>query len=207
MTKTLEIIATPFDEQNLCRFTLDKSLLEGGVTTIKKGENTSSELVQDLFEIDGLVEITVESNFLIARKNNDGNWREIGKSVGVLLRSYFDQGKLSFPVNEENLSKSSSDNFVQVNKEVFETVLGKKIIQVIELKISPSLGAHGGSVIPVDLKDGILFLSFTGGCQGCSQASVTVKDGILKILKDEFPEIRDVVDVTDHSLGSNPYFK
>tara|TARA_B100000927_G_C16275140_1_gene393178 strand:- start:33 stop:647 length:615 start_codon:yes stop_codon:yes gene_type:complete len=203
--KKLEILATPFDDPSLCRFTVGETLVNHGSFAIKKGMKTESKLAEALFNIKGIVELNSEANILIVRKDNQESWREIGPSIGATLRNAFERGMLSFP--SEEMEQGTSQG-LQVNKDFFDsTELGKKITQTLELKISPSLGAHGGSVTPVDFRDGVLFLSFSGGCQGCSQASVTVRDGILRVLKSEFEEIKDVVDITDHTSGSNPYFK
>tara|TARA_B100000925_G_scaffold290088_1_gene274458 strand:+ start:1023 stop:1634 length:612 start_codon:yes stop_codon:yes gene_type:complete len=202
--KKLEILATPFEDKDLCRFTLAETLVESGSFSIRKGVKTDSKLVNKVFEIEGLSEVTAESNYLIVRKNSDQTWRDLGPKVGAALRVAHTEGYLSFP---SEVSTSNSSEGPKVNEEFFKTELGKKICQTIELKISPSLGAHGGSVVPVDFKEGVLYLSFSGGCQGCSQASVTVRDGILRVLKNEFHEVKEVVDITDHGQGTNPYYK
>ncbi|HQP45146.1 MAG TPA: NifU family protein, partial [Thermoanaerobaculales bacterium] len=49
-------------------------------------------------------------------------------------------------------------------------------------------------------------IQFGGGCQGCGMSQVTLKDGIERIILEEVPEIRKVVDGTDHESGSNPYY-
>jgi Fe-S cluster biogenesis protein NfuA len=202
--KKLEILATPFEDKSLCRFTLAVNLVEEGSFAIRKGVRSDSKLVNKIFEIEGVIEVTSESNYLIVRKDTELSWREVGANVGSALREADSEGYLFFPTESKN---DSSGESLKVNKGFFETKLGKKITQAIELKISPSLGAHGGSVTPVDFKKGTLYLSFSGGCQGCSQASVTVRDGILRVLKNEFEEVEDVVDITDHGLGQSPYYK
>jgi Fe/S biogenesis protein NfuA len=45
-----------------------------------------------------------------------------------------------------------------------------------------------------------------GGCQGCGLAAVTLRQGIEKAIIEAIPEITEVVDVTDHTMGENPYF-
>jgi len=45
-----------------------------------------------------------------------------------------------------------------------------------------------------------------GGCQGCGAADVTLKAGIERLIKEEVPEIEEVLDATDHSQGTNPYY-
>jgi Fe/S biogenesis protein NfuA len=45
-----------------------------------------------------------------------------------------------------------------------------------------------------------------GGCQGCGAADVTLKAGIERLIKEELPEVSEVLDTTDHSQGTNPYY-
>ena len=82
----------------------------------------------------------------------------------------------------------------------------RKIEAMLEEKIRPSLRAHGGDVTLVDYDNNRVFVILVGGCQGCSSSGATLKDGIARVLKQHFPEIEEVVDLTDHSAGKNPYY-
>jgi Fe-S cluster biogenesis protein NfuA len=79
--------------------------------------------------------------------------------------------------------------------------------KVFDEQIRPALGQHGGDVEIVDLDNDVLYVSFKGGCQGCASSKATLKGGIERLIKIEFPEIKQVVDLTDHQSGQNPYFK
>jgi Fe/S biogenesis protein NfuA len=46
-----------------------------------------------------------------------------------------------------------------------------------------------------------------GGCQGCGAADITLKSGIERLIKEELPEVAEVLDTTDHSSGTNPYYQ
>ncbi len=81
----------------------------------------------------------------------------------------------------------------------------RKIETLMDEQIRPALAAHGGNVEIVDLDNNKLFLKLQGGCQGCSSSSATLKDGIERLLKQNFPDIEEVVDLTDHASGDNPY--
>ena len=72
--------------------------------------------------------------------------------------------------------------------------------------INPAVAAHGGNVKLVEVQDGNVMLQFGGGCHGCSSSSLTLKQGIEVKLREKFPEIGQIVDVTDHSTGANPYY-
>jgi len=88
----------------------------------------------------------------------------------------------------------------------WDSELARRIAAVFDQKINPGLAQHGGKVALVDLKDTVAYVEMSGGCQGCSMATKTLRNGIMRVLAEEFPELTDVVDVTDHAGGSTPYF-
>ena len=79
--------------------------------------------------------------------------------------------------------------------------------QVIDTQINPGVAAHGGHVTLLDVKDDIAYIALGGGCQGCGMADVTLKQGIEVMIKEAVPEIRQIIDTTDHAGGTNPYFQ
>jgi Fe/S biogenesis protein NfuA len=89
----------------------------------------------------------------------------------------------------------------------WDSELARRISAVFDQKINPGLAQHGGRVRLVDLKDTVAYVEMSGGCQGCSMATKTLRDGIMRVLAHEFPELTGVVDTTDHASGSSPYFK
>lgn len=84
--------------------------------------------------------------------------------------------------------------------------LMERVQWVIDTEINPSVASHGGVVNLVEVQDGNVMLRFGGGCHGCSSSSATLKFGIETRLKEKFPDIVEIIDVTDHSTGENPYF-
>ena len=83
----------------------------------------------------------------------------------------------------------------------------EKIQELIDTKINPGVAGHGGHVQLLDVKDNVVYLKLGGGCQGCGMVDVTLKQGIEKMIKAVVPEIREVVDTTDHKGGTNPYYQ
>ncbi len=77
---------------------------------------------------------------------------------------------------------------------------------VIERQINPGIASHGGRATLVDVKEDTVFVELGGGCVGCSMASVTLKQGVEQMIKQAVPQVREVIDVTDHAQGNNPYF-
>jgi Fe/S biogenesis protein NfuA len=84
--------------------------------------------------------------------------------------------------------------------------LADKINQLLEQSINPSLDAHGGWATLVGIEDTKVFLTMGGGCQGCSLSAATLVQGIQVAIKEALPEVTEVIDVTDHQSGDNPFY-
>jgi Fe/S biogenesis protein NfuA len=81
-----------------------------------------------------------------------------------------------------------------------------KVQDLIDTMINPAVAGHGGFVELVDVQDNRVYLQMGGGCQGCGAADVTLKSGIERLIKEELPEVVEVLDATDHASGTNPYY-
>jgi Fe/S biogenesis protein NfuA len=103
---------------------------------------------------------------------------------------------------------SAGFKFDNPNKpKLLENPVAERVQRVIVERINPGVAAHGGFVTLLDVKEGTAFVRLGGGCQGCGQADVTVKQGIESMIREEVPEIHTVLDVTDHAAGENPYYQ
>lgn len=83
----------------------------------------------------------------------------------------------------------------------------ERINTLIEKAINPSLAQHGGYAELRAWEEPKAYVKMGGGCQGCAVSSITLRNGIERTLKDRIPEILEVVDVTDHAAGTNPYYE
>ncbi len=86
------------------------------------------------------------------------------------------------------------------------TELRTKLQDLIDTMINPAIAGHGGFVELIDIQDNRVYLQMGGGCQGCGAADITLKSGIERLIKEELPEIVEVLDTTDHASGANPYY-
>jgi Fe/S biogenesis protein NfuA len=82
-----------------------------------------------------------------------------------------------------------------------------QVQQVLTDQVNPAIASHGGGAELVSVDGTIAYLRLFGGCQGCGLASVTLKQGIERILLESIPELSQVVDVTDHASGDDPYYQ
>lgn len=85
--------------------------------------------------------------------------------------------------------------------------LADQVRQVLAQQVNPAIASHGGGAELVSIDGSIAYLRLYGGCQGCGLAQVTLKQGIEKILLESIDELTQVIDVTDHASGEDPYYQ
>ena len=102
--------------------------------------------------------------------------------------------------------KVENPNIVPIGEGLAEGPLADRVKQVIEMQVNPAIASHGGSVTLVEVRDEVVYLEMMGGCQGCGMAAVTLAQGIRRIIMENVPDVKDIVDVTNHDAGVNPYY-
>lgn len=84
--------------------------------------------------------------------------------------------------------------------------LADRVQRLFDEMVNPRIAMHGGAVELVDVADDVIYVRMTGGCQGCAASAATLRQGIERMVKEEIPEVADIVDLTDHAAGVNPYY-
>ena len=84
--------------------------------------------------------------------------------------------------------------------------LADRVQAVFDTLINPRIAMHGGAVELVDVADDVIYVRMSGGCQGCAASALTLRQGVERMVMEEVPEVREVVDLTDHTAGVNPYY-
>ncbi len=84
--------------------------------------------------------------------------------------------------------------------------LSEKVQQLLVESVNPSLASHGGFAELVGVEGDDVYVRMGGGCQGCAMSQATLVEGIARSIKDAIPEVGEVIDVTDHASGENPFY-
>ncbi|MDG1027114.1 MAG: Fe-S biogenesis protein NfuA [Gammaproteobacteria bacterium] len=106
-------------------------------------------------------------------------------------------GQLTIKAPNSRLPKISDDSPIE-----------DRVNYILYNEINPGLAAHGGHVTLEELfEENIAVLRFGGGCQGCGMVDVTLKDGVEKTLLEQVPQLKEVRDVTDHTVKENAYYQ
>jgi len=78
--------------------------------------------------------------------------------------------------------------------------------QVLDAEVNPAIAAHRGRVTVTGVDQGWIRIRLDGGCQGCSLAEVTIRQGIEPLLRARLPDMTGLIDTTDHEAGTEPFF-
>ena len=87
-----------------------------------------------------------------------------------------------------------------------EADLAETVRGVLDREINPLIAAHRGHATVVEVEKGWVRLRLEGGCQGCSLAEVTVRQGIEPLLRARVPGVVGLTDITDHQAGREPFY-
>ena len=78
----------------------------------------------------------------------------------------------------------------------------EKVSEVIEEQVRPSLQSHGGDCDLVEVTDeGVVKVVLQGACRGCPMAQMTIRRGVQTKLKEEIPEVQEVVAVEPEEVA------
>lgn len=74
--------------------------------------------------------------------------------------------------------------------------LVKKVLEIIDQDVRPGLQRDGGDIEVVEVESGVVKVKMVGACVGCGSQQRTVEDGIKNHLKQNIPEIDEIVDLS-----------
>jgi NFU1 iron-sulfur cluster scaffold homolog, mitochondrial len=191
----ITIIGEPTLNPATCMFTVDRPVYPGGSAYFKNREAAGhSLLAQRIFEISEVETILIAENQITVTKSGPDPWPVIGKRIGTKIREHI-----------QSNGPAISDQYLDAIPP--ESEIRKKVQDLLEKEVNPALGMHGGWVELVDVKKNSVYLKLGGGCQGCGSAHMTLKMGVERIIREQIPEVGEILDATDHAAGHNPYYQ
>jgi len=197
----IRITAEPVDNHR-CKFVVSQPLHAAGVRRFASADEAKgSPLAESIFAIPGgsVSEVIVSGNIVTVVKNDAAPWQVVGKAVGVAIRAAAASG--APPVAAKATPTPG------VPAAIDDDTLYERVARLFDEQVNPMVARHGGRVELIDVQDAVVMLRMGGGCQGCGMADVTLRQGIEGMLSQHIPEVRGIVDITDHTSGANPYFQ
>lgn len=188
---TAELSANP----KVCRFVADRPLRDGEPASCRRrADAEGSPLLAALFAVAGVTEAFVMGNAVTLAQDGTRDWREAAAEVGAAIRGVLHSGEPTFSPGWAPTIPPGDE-------------IRDRIEQVFALEINPQIASHGGFVRLVEVVGTTVKLEMGGGCQGCASSQLTLKNGIERAIRTAVPEVTEIVDVTDHGAGTNPFYR
>lgn len=193
MSDEIKITGEPVDDAT-CRFVVDRPIYPDGSIRFSSPERAlGSPLAERILDIDGVSGLVVAGRVVTVTKNVPTPWPALGKQIGAAIREVLRSGVP--PISEGARVESETDRMIR-----------ERVQEILEHQINPAVASHGGFVELIDVDDATVYVKLGGGCQGCGMANVTLKQGIEAAIRQQVPDVQQVLDTTDHASGTNPYY-
>lgn len=178
----------------MCRFSVDRPVYPNESFFFPNRERSQeSPLASKLFAIEGITTVLISHDQITVTKGGFEEWPVIGRKIGAAIREHLASG-------EPAISSSLRDSLPPAD------VIRERVQDVLDLDVNPSVASHGGVVQLIDVRKNDIFIRMGGGCQGCGQATQTLRHGVETAIRRSVPEVGAILDVTDHAAGRNPYY-
>ena len=198
-TITIRAISSVADP-DVYKFTVSQMVQPGGPFFFHAKElAASSPLAEQLFALPGVANVLIVENVVTVGKDSVASWSALKAAIGTVIRAHLARGVpaiLALPGPAAAPGGGRTDDELRA-----------VIQELLDLQVNRAIAAHGGKISIVDVKDGKLFVTMSGGCQGCAASQLTLRRGFEVKVRRVAPEIVDIVDTTDHSTGKKPFYQ
>jgi NFU1 iron-sulfur cluster scaffold homolog, mitochondrial len=179
-------------DEDAMGFVLDAPLQSG--SPLRFDAPDGPPLARALFAIPGVRRIEVTGAMIWAKKTETADWDKLKPAIAAVIRHVLDETET--PLLWEDAPDDADP----------DSVLFREVEDLLDRQVNPAVAAHGGQISADRVESGTVYLRMSGGCQGCAASSATLREGVERMLRAALPQIREIVDVTDHAAGSNPFY-
>jgi len=193
---TFKISGELTNDPMVCKFHCDRSILDDWTVVFNQPEDSlHSPLIDALFAIDGVASVTVSGSTITVTKMVPTPWPHLAADIAKAIRGgCLGEAPAINPAVIERLKNLPMDEAESAIRELFET------------QINPALASHGGYVKLLKIEDRDVYVEMGGGCQGCASARATMRYGVEGAIRKVAPQVRNIIDATDHASGTNPFY-
>lgn len=186
---------SPADPHSM-RFELDRDVQGGALATFADAASAQdAPLAKALFAIAGVKMVDVSGAVVTVVKTDDGDWDALKRLIADALRSSISQSSAPLGQGVRIAGQARTDAEIRL-----------AVQEVLDRQANPAIASHGGHVSVTEVRDGVVSMLMSGGCQGCASSAATLRGGVESMIRAAVPEVRDIIDVTDHAAGATPYY-
>ena len=199
LDETITIRAeTSVADPDVCKFIVSRPVHPGGPFFFHAKELAAgSPLAERLFALSGVANVLVAENVVAVGKHSGASWSALKSGIGTAIRAQLVSGVpaiLEAPRTTGAVGRTDAE-------------VRAVIQELLDRQVNPAIKAHGGKISIVNVTDGNLSVTMSGGCQGCAASQLTLRRGFEVKVRRIAPEIVDIVDTTDHTAGKTPFYE
>jgi Fe-S cluster biogenesis protein NfuA len=202
-------------EANAVKLRVSRMLMPLGETRNypEVGAATDSPLAQALFELPGVTAVSLDSASVQVTLADDADWDALVDRIPGVITRHLEMGLaavegLAATSDGSAQAKRYSFGFRQIPETTRTPEEQRRIVQaLLDDEINPAVAAHGGYFNLIAVEHNNVYVQLGGGCQGCGMVDVTLRQGVEQRIRQVLPEMNELIDVTNHGAGSNPYYQ
>ncbi len=180
MAPAVETVPTP--NPDALMFRVAEVLIPTGTVELRRGaELSDAPLARQIFAQNGVELVLIAPRFVTVRKDPTADWAFLEPAVRASIEAFLDSGEMA--VMERADAAPDADR----------TDVEQRILQLLDEEIRPAIAQDGGDVTYLSFIDGVLRLRLIGSCGTCPSSLGTLKMGIERLMQEEIPEVREVI--------------
>ena len=174
------------------KFIPGKEILKEGQTVDYSNVKNSlkSPLAKRIFDIKGIARVMYGHDYISVGKKDDVDWNDIKPLVLDVISDHFTKNLILFDETPE----AEDTKILDTDSETLSLIK-----EIVAVRIRPVIQEDGGDIkfIGFDENTGNVQVCMKGSCSGCPSSTVTLKNGIEKMLMHYVPEVKNVESVED----------
>jgi Fe-S cluster biogenesis protein NfuA len=187
MSNNVKLTAMPTPNPNSIKFLVEESLLErGSINFVDKEAAKGSYVAEELFNVPNIEGVLIGTNFISITKSDEAGWETVLEASSNIIKSCIGSGEALFDKALIKQAEAVSEN---------DSASVKKIKEILDSEIRPAIAMDGGDCEFHSFEDGTLTLKLQGACSTCPSSVMTLKMGIENRLREDIPELKEVVQV------------
>ena len=183
---SVELEFTP--NPNTLKYVTEAVFLLAGAKNFPTAESATGKapIAEKLFALDGVSAIMVGKNFVTVTLSDQDRLTELNDQIIDTIKVFLASGEKAILLDA---MKDTPESAVAKND------VEAKIISILENDVRPAVAMDGGDITFDRFEDGIVFVELKGACAGCPSSTATLKMGIENRLKEEIPEVMEVISI------------
>ncbi len=181
---------------NTMKFVADRIIFESADAVEYKSQSEakgSSELAVQLFNFPFVKGVFIASQFVTITKSADLNWDLITFELREFIREFLVKTEIAVERIPEATAETVKEEAPKKYRDISPSEYDDAIRNILTEMVKPAVESDGGAIDFVSFKDGVVTVELRGSCSGCPSSTVTLKQGIERILTAELPVVKEVV--------------